>query len=93
MLNPLDCCIAFAGTVVLAVSLAAAPAVAEEATTTQEPQVIYQTSSGEQLVCKTFAPTGTRIPREFCLTEDDWKYLREESRRVFERMLGVGTGT
>jgi len=93
MWNPLDCNIALAGAVALVASLAVGPAFASQATSAQETQIVLQTDSGEPLVCKTFALTGTRIQKEYCLTEDDWEDIRQDSRRVLERLMRVGTGT
>lgn len=92
-MRPLDCNLAYAGAMLLAASLAG-PALAQEAPQQpqQEARVIYQTSDGEELVCKMIAPTGTRIEEEYCLTEDDWEEIRRESRRILEQLARTGTG-
>jgi hypothetical protein len=93
MRNPLDCKIAFAGPLALGLSLMVGPALAQEAGEATEAQMASQTREPTVLVCKTFAVTGTRIEREYCLTEDDWDDIREHSQETFQRLLGIGTET
>lgn len=97
MKNPLDCRIALAGALMLGVAVAAGPAMAQEATEApqqasqvQEAQMAGQTREPTVLVCKVFAVTGTRIEREYCLTEEDWEDIREHSRETLERLMRVG---
>jgi hypothetical protein len=99
MRNPLDCNLAFAGALMAGVAFAAAPALAQEASNTsnqpqaQETQVAEQTREPTVLVCKVLAVTGSRIEHEYCLTEEDWEAIREDSRRTIERLMNAGTET
>lgn len=93
MTNPLDCRIALAGALMLGAVVVAGPAMAQEATEvsqTQEAQVAGDAREPTVLVCKVFAVTGTRIAREYCLTEDDWDQIREDSRETLERLMRIG---
>jgi len=94
MRNLLNCRIAFAGALMLGAAVVAGPAMAQEATEAiqpQETQMAAQTREPTVLVCKVFAVTGTRIEREYCLTEDDWEQIREDSRETLERLMGIGS--
>jgi len=88
MWKPLDCNVALAGTMALAMSFAAGPVLAQE---TSQSQVAAQTREPTVLVCKVVAVTGSRIEHEYCLTEDDWDTIRERSRIAIERLLRTGT--
>jgi len=91
MWKPLDCNVALAGIMALAISFAASPVLAQEAAEASQPQVTVQTREPTVLVCKVFAPTGSRIVQEYCLTEDDWDDIRENSRVALERLMRTGT--
>lgn len=91
MKNPLDCRSALAGALFLGAAVAAGPALAQEATeASREVQMAGQTREPTVLVCKVFAVTGTRIEREYCLTEEDWEGIRQDSRETLERLMGIG---
>lgn len=97
MRNPLDCRIAFAGALMMGVAFTTGPVVAQgateapqEVTQVQSAQVAEQTREPTVLVCKVFAVTGTRIEQEYCLTEDDWDQIREDSRETLERLMRIG---
>ncbi len=87
MWKPLDCKIAFAGALALAISLGASPVTAQEA---QETQTDDNANPPTVLICKQIAVTGTRIKREYCLTEEDWEEIRYQSRVALERLRNVG---
>jgi len=77
--------------------VAAGPALAQEVTEppqeaaqVQDAQMAGQTREPTVLVCKVFAVTGTRIEQEYCLTEDDWEDIRQQSRETLERLMGIG---
>ena len=94
MKNPLDCKVAFAGAL-LGAALISGPVLAQDATTApqvQETQVAENTREPTVLVCKVFAVTGTRIVQEYCLTEEDWEDIRQQSRDTIERLMRTGSG-
>jgi len=71
------------------------PALAQETQqSAQETQVAEQTTAREPtvLICKVFAVTGTRIQHEYCLTQDDWDMIRQNSREALEILRGSEIG-
>lgn len=36
------------------------------------------------LICQTYAPVGTRIPRKICRTREQWIFYLERDVRLFE---------
>lgn len=87
----------FVGVLAISGLIFSAPVYAQEAveTTVHESQSASEASSREPtvLICKYFAPTGTRIKQEFCLTQDDWDDIRENSRTALLRLMRTGTET
>lgn len=93
MKHPLDCKVALAGAFFLAAAGLTGPAAAQEVPDAPAAtQVAEQTPAREPtvLVCKVFAPTGSRIEHEYCLTEDDWDAIRQDSRETLERLMRTG---
>jgi len=90
-MTPIDCTKAFAGALALAMCIAAGPVAAQEADTASDDQIAQENQVAEMrppivLICKQIAVTGTRIPREYCLTQDDWDAIREDSVRALQRL-------
>lgn len=54
------------------------------------------TTDGDELVCKRYARTGSRVKSTVCLTEHEWDTLEERGQRSMrefsERAGGANTG-
>jgi len=77
------------GSLIVAVGIALASAPQAEGTslpTTSAPVVPAQATAPEK-ICKKFIPTGSIMPKKFCLTKQDWAEFDAKTRAGAEGFL------
>lgn len=54
-------------------------------------EIVIKGPKGEDLICKTYQPVGSRLPIRACRTAYDWAELNAASLRGMDQMIGHGT--
>ena len=54
-------------------------------------EIVIPGPKGEELICKTYQPVGSRLPIRACRTAYDWAELNAASLRDLDQMTSKGT--